>query len=363
MTFIEEWFGDASCDVLAGLVKSVKDVDGLIVEIGAWEGRSTIAMAKAAYPRRIHTVDTWEGSPGEPSAELAATPGRDVHATWLENVRANTRRNVVEHRMGWREFVPTINEPIALCFIDAEHSYREVYDNIEAVLPLMAEGGVICGDDNHHPPVRQAIAELLDPTEVGMNATVWYWIKPYKSGGLADKFWRLCRIPSDINEHLPRLKGLAEGMNAQHVVELGARSGPSTVAWLLGLEQTGGRLTSVDLDPAPDIGEHDHWTFIQGDDTDPAVMAQVDECDILFIDTSHHYEHTLWELRNWSSLVRPGGFIVLHDTELQRPWDPPCPETDPDFPVATAIDEFCAEAGYRWFNIPGCWGLGIIEVI
>jgi hypothetical protein len=88
----------------------------------------------------------------------------------------------------------------------------------------------------------------------------------------------------------------------------------------------------------------------------------VDDCDILFIDTTHHYEHTRWELDNWSKKVRAGGVIVCHDTELQRPWDPPCPETDPDFPVASAIDEFCAANGFQWFNVPGCWGLGIIKV-
>ena len=155
---------------------------------------------------------------------------------------------------------------------------------------------------------------------------------------------------------------LVKSRQPEHVVELGSRSGASTVAWLYGLREFGGRLTSVDLDHAPPIGQHDNWRHIQGDDTDPAVMAQVDECDILFIDTSHAYDHTLWELRNWSPKVRAGGRIVCHDTELKRPWDPPCPETDPDFPVASAIDEFCAETGYRWINIPGCWGLGIIEL-
>lgn len=179
---------------------------------------------------------------------------------------------------------------------------------------------------------------------------------------LAESYARLCQTPSDIHEHLPRMVWMVDTFKPAHIVELGARSGVSTTAWLYGLQGTGGRLTSVDIDVAPDIGTHANWRHIQGDDTDPAVMSSVDGCDILFIDTSHHYEHTLWELRNWSTKVRPGGIIVCHDTELQRPWDPPCPETDPDFPVAAAITEFCAERGFRWINVPGCWGLGIIEV-
>jgi predicted O-methyltransferase YrrM len=355
MTFTEDWFGDESQEVLAGLVKSVASIDGQIIEIGAWEGRSTLAMANAAWPRVIDTVDTWEGSPNEPSEELAAQ--RDVHATWVDNVKEGTKGNVIEHRMGWREFVPT--EPVALVFIDAEHTYKEVFDAITAFLPHMAPGGIICGDDWHHPPIQQAIGDVLDPHRVKLGATVWVWQKPHDSIELQHQ--SNCTIVSDIHQHLPLLATM--GSNAQHIVELGARSGMSTTAFLCGLNKSGGRLTSVDLDAAPDIpGQHDNWVHIQGDDTDLEVLAQVDDCDILFVDTSHHYEHTLWELRNWSAKVRDGGIIVCHDTELQRPWDPPCPETDPDFPVAQAIDEFCAENGYKWINVPGCWGLGIIEV-
>lgn len=358
--FTEEWFGDESQAVLVDLVKSVADVPGLIIEIGAWEGRSTLAMANAAWPRVIDSVDTWEGSPGEPSADLAAVADRDVYATWRSNVDAGTRGNVEEHRMGWREYVPTIDEPIALAFIDAEHSYVEVRDNIAALLPHMAPGGVICGDDNHHPPVQDAIADTLDPHKVLVGASVWAWRKPHESLQLQHAV--NCAMTSDIRQHLPMLATM--GSNAKHIIELGARSGMSTTAFLCGLEISGGRLTSVDLDEAPDIGGvHPNWLHIQGDDTDPAVLAQVDECDILFVDTSHHYEHTRWELDNWGRKVRAGGIIVCHDTELERPWDPPCPETDPDFPVASAIDEFCAAHGFKWINVPGCWGLGIIEVL
>jgi predicted O-methyltransferase YrrM len=174
MNFTEEWFCQQSQDVLAGLVRSVADVPGLLLEIGAWEGRSTVAMANAAHPRMVHTVDTWAGSPGEVSATLAA--GRDVFATWSANVAALTGGNVVAHRMGWREFVPTITEPIALAFIDAEHTYTEVRDNVTALLPHMAPGGIMCGDDWHHPPVREAVLEAFPDADV--HATLWIWTKP-----------------------------------------------------------------------------------------------------------------------------------------------------------------------------------------
>lgn len=179
--------------------------------------------------------------------------------------------------------------------------------------------------------------------------------------GLRAKYEELCNTPSDIFEHLPKFVELTLHANAQHVIELGTRTGVSTLAWLYALAQTGGRLTSVDLDAAPPIGKYPHWTFIQGDDMNPTILAGLDPCDILFLDTSHHYRHTLLELHTYRWLVKPGGYIVCHDTELPIPEGQPA--GDPTFPVKRAIEKFISETGFRWINLPNCWGLGIIEVV
>lgn len=173
LTFTEDWFSEVSCTALADLVRSVGGVPGRIIEVGSWEGRSTIALAHAS-DRPVHAVDTWAGSPGEISADLAS--GRDVHATWLANIAAADATNVVEHRMGWREYRELDDSPVALLFIDAEHTYREVADNIDAFLPLMSPGGVICGDDVHHPPVVQAVTERF-PLAYSV-ASLWVWRIP-----------------------------------------------------------------------------------------------------------------------------------------------------------------------------------------
>lgn len=350
-TFTEEWFSEASQDVLADLVHAVRDVPGRIIEIGSWEGRSTIALANATT-RTIHAVDTWAGSPGEISADLAGE--RDVHATWRANIDAATNGNVQEHRMGWRDYRQTDDSPVALLFIDAEHTYREVADTIEQFLPLMAEGGIICGDDVHHRPVVQAVIERF-PQAHG-KASVWYYQLP---GDLGDEYERLCAIPSDINEHLPTFYSLVQRLDAKHVLELGTRTGVSTVAWLHALRATGGKLTSVDIDPRPPLGHYDHWTFIQGDDMSPEVYAQLEPADIVFIDTSHLYEHTIRELNLYRWLVKPGGLMVLHDTMLERPIGAP---VKPAFPVRVAVEEFVEANGFRWINHEHNNGLGIIEV-
>lgn len=177
---------------------------------------------------------------------------------------------------------------------------------------------------------------------------------------MKERYERLCVTPSDIYLHLPRFVDLVVETNAQHVIELGTRTGVSTIAWLYGLEQTGGVLTSIDIDAKPDIDDHPSWTFIQGDDLDPAIVSTLKPADIVFIDTSHAKDHTTAELNIYRWLVKPGGLMVLHDTELRHP--EASPRTDPPFPVKKAIEEFCDAEGYEWLNIPECWGLGIIKL-
>lgn len=177
---------------------------------------------------------------------------------------------------------------------------------------------------------------------------------------IVDAYIDACETPSDIVEHLPTFVQLCESLKAKKVIELGTRGGVSTVAWLYGLELTDGHLWSVDIDPAPEL-EHERWTFIQGSDLELSTLKQLpDDADIVFIDTSHDYQHTKAELSVYKWRVRPGGRIVLHDTALARPegWT----RRQPEFPVRTAVDEFCRDEGLKVRYWPNCFGLGVIQI-
>jgi predicted O-methyltransferase YrrM len=165
--------------------------------------------------------------------------------------------------------------------------------------------------------------------------------------------------PSDIQGHLARFVAAVEYFKAQHVIELGTRSGVSTVAWLYALEHTGGHLTSIDLDPIPPLGDWPHWQFIQGDDLDPRIVADLEPADVVFVDTSHLYEQTRAELHVYRHLVKPGGLMMLHDTRLARPEGAP---PWPLFPVRRAVGEFCMDENLAWEEFPESWGLAVIQL-
>ena len=175
---------------------------------------------------------------------------------------------------------------------------------------------------------------------------------------------------SDIQEYMPFLHGTAKSYDKVRILELGTRKGNSTLAFLAAAEAVGGKVTSVDIDRMPDPPDCPFWTFVQGSDTESAVQARLPaEIDVLFIDTSHEYEHTLAELRAYMPRVIPGGIALFHDTNLfgwreglpAGIWSG-TPEAGEHYPeVRQALDEYCKETGLSWENKPGFYGLGIIR--
>jgi predicted O-methyltransferase YrrM len=158
----------------------------------------------------------------------------------------------------------------------------------------------------------------------------------------------------DIKAQMPVLYAWAR-LPGVRIIELGVRGGNSTAALLAGLEHSGGELWSVDIAEPGTPAEWNglpFWHLLVADDTSPEAVAFCPgDVDVLFIDTSHYYPHTLQELRLYVPKVKPGGIVLLHDTDRAE-W--------PD--VGRSLDEYCAETGLTWYNHPWWHGLGVIEV-
>ncbi len=156
---------------------------------------------------------------------------------------------------------------------------------------------------------------------------------------------------SDIQGHLGYL--YAAACKYDTIIELGVRYGHSTAALLAGIESTKGHLWSVDNDSTCEFPEEwkesPLWTFIFGNDLDPAVYSILpQEIDMLFIDTSHTYLQTLHELCQYAPRVKKGGIIACHDTT--------------DRAVTDALNSYCISEKLSWTCYPHSYGLGVIHL-
>jgi len=190
MTFTENWYSDKQIKDLEQLCRAVRRVRGAIMEIGCWQGKSTIAIARACYPEPVHAVDHWLGNVDEKAdhESVIIARQRDVFKEFTDNVKKATNGNVIPWRMDWREFISLWKEKedcsVKFCHIDASHDYRSVHDNIQAILPFIVPAGIVCGDDfltsnlsrrDLDGGVERAVRELL-PSFFN-RGNLWYWKK------------------------------------------------------------------------------------------------------------------------------------------------------------------------------------------
>ena len=132
---------------------------------------------------------------------------------------------------------------------------------------------------------------------------------------LESEYLRRCLTKSDINDHLPLLRELASVCDS--VVELGTRSGNSTVAFLAAQPK---KLRCIDLNfklldvdhLRPLVAKKTRWSLVTGN-TLKFNPADIPECDLLFIDTLHTYSQITHELTFAPRVKR---HIAIHDVVL-----------------------------------------------
>jgi predicted O-methyltransferase YrrM len=134
---------------------------------------------------------------------------------------------------------------------------------------------------------------------------------------------------SDISDHLNALFFLAASTRPRLIVELGTRGGESTRALLSAAALSDATLLSVDIADCSglDLPYRERWRFQKVDDIKFGLEGFKPWCaqeglepsiDVLFIDTSHQYEHTKEEIRVWSPHLSEDGLMIFHDSNTRN---------------------------------------------
>lgn len=161
-----------------------------IAEIGVWEGDTVKQLLKSPYIQEYHLIDPWEAARPDSSwyisgSKLAGyTQGRfDQAFKKAIEVIKNDRDRVKIHRKKSLDIVGKFEDhSLDLVFIDGDHSYQGVSDDIKAWLPKIKFGGYIGGHDFDEPRfsgVREAVEENfnMDEIELGDDYT-WFYRVP-----------------------------------------------------------------------------------------------------------------------------------------------------------------------------------------
>lgn len=165
---IKGWATRKKLIVLARLAQNCQH----IIEVGAYQGRSTRAMIdNAPWNMRMIVVDLWD---------YKYKGGRVTmqdFSVFLGNTR-DVRNRITTYRMR-SEFAPHHIERIDglhfadLVYIDGGHEYETVQHDIEKYRQFVKPGGMMCGDDYHKSwlGVMKAVNAAFDKIKV--EHTIW----------------------------------------------------------------------------------------------------------------------------------------------------------------------------------------------
>ncbi len=154
---ITGWLGPAEAQLLHDLAADVR-LPQMIVEVGSYQGKSTVALALSAQTP-VFSVDPHEPSVGDSfqfgDQDRAALMANLVQAGVAWKVRLWDVQSQYAAR-GWP------GHQIGLLYIDGAHSYEGVKADLDAWLPYVVDGGYVAFHDSNAEQIQWAIAERPD---------------------------------------------------------------------------------------------------------------------------------------------------------------------------------------------------------
>lgn len=139
----------------------------------------------------LYAIDSWNGSSGEPDAHATAKlrEGDQAYRCWLLNMFDHVAAGrVIPIRMQSGNAASVLSElgiKFDVVWIDGDHSAEGIQRDVEAWLPLLKEGGLLCGHDyyreNEGPwwvHVRQYVEEKFPQVEKAATS-IWY-VRPHE---------------------------------------------------------------------------------------------------------------------------------------------------------------------------------------
>jgi len=149
------------------------DLDGDLVEIGAYMGGGTVKLARLAsrHGRNLYVIDTFDPA-HDRTVSRSSVSASEVYEAFLEGrsmwdvYRDATRRfdNIVTIRQDSREVEFDERKRFVFGFVDGCHSRDCVESDFRLIWPRLVSGGVLGFHDYHYddwPEVTEAVDHLM----------------------------------------------------------------------------------------------------------------------------------------------------------------------------------------------------------
>lgn len=174
-TLPQGWFSENDIKVYRSLAERVPH-GGKIIELGVWKGRSLCSIADIIKRRKlkVYAVDTFKGTENEGEAHAEAKT-HSIEVEFRKNMKAFKIRTRV-FVMDTNKAAETIKEEFDLVFIDADHSFEAVKQDIDNWSKKCI--GIIAGHDFELESVNKAVVPKYPDVHYHLNSptpsSIWH---------------------------------------------------------------------------------------------------------------------------------------------------------------------------------------------
>lgn len=146
---VQGWLTDAQARVLWERARALAP-PATVVEIGSYQGRSTIVLAAAvAAGVDVVAIDPHAGNDRGPR-QLSGSPaeGERDHRAFLANLaRSGLEASVCHLRQTSREALPAVDGPVDLLYVDGSHRFRPASEDLRSWGGRVPPGGTLLVHD------------------------------------------------------------------------------------------------------------------------------------------------------------------------------------------------------------------------
>lgn len=147
------------------------------MEIGVYKGENSLNILKELNVRTLLLIDPYKIEEGDLNELLEDTPEK-----W--NEEAYYRLLKYKDKCQWLLMTSTealnhIKEKFDFIYIDGNHKYKNVLEDLENYYPLVNEGGIIAGHDMNYFDTARAVIHFCDKynLKAKFDFPDWYIIK------------------------------------------------------------------------------------------------------------------------------------------------------------------------------------------
>jgi beta-1,4-mannosyl-glycoprotein beta-1,4-N-acetylglucosaminyltransferase len=180
----EGWFTDVDINTYRGMYESLPD-HAAVIELGTWKGRSLCSVADIIQRKgiRVTAIDTFEGTDSTPeeNATLVLEAKKvNIQDIFEENLRAFGIRGYVTVIKGSSADTHTmfVDKTFDLLFLDADHSYDAVFNDIRNWYWKVKPHGIFAGHDIAWTSVAKAVEGIFWNTFTWDGRNLWWVVKP-----------------------------------------------------------------------------------------------------------------------------------------------------------------------------------------